>query len=349
MNSRDLTLNTLQGTNIKIPFNPFIMHLAASLSKIDYCHDYCQNAELLADAQLKCADFFGIDHVNVSTDAYREASAWGIEINWESHTPVPRSFLNWKDFDAIEDPDMSSAPRVQNRVEAVRLLKKKSGSDQCVIGWIEAPFAELSCLFGLVNVLMIARYPDWENIMKKLVKRILPFQIEFAKMQIEAGADVIGAGDSAASQIGPMRYEKCFYEPTKELFTTLGKKVPTFYHCCGDNQIVDKDGRDMLKLIGSTRTSNLDVDYLVDLGVAKSKVGKGVCIRGNSNTQILGSSKYSPEEVITEITNTILKGKDGKHYMFGAGCEWPWEPLDLAIRNLSLAKAITEKLGQYNT
>jgi len=194
---------------------------------------------------------------------------------------------------------------------------------------------------------MIARYPDWEKIMKKLVDRILPFQIEFAKMQIEAGADIIGAGDSAASQLGPMRYEKCFYEPTNQLFTEIGKKVPTFYHCCGDNQLVDKEGRDMLKLLGSTGTSNLDVDYQVDLTIAKSKVTKGVCIRGNSNTQILGSVKYTSEDVINEITSTIMKGKEGKYYMFGAGCEWPWEPLDLAIRNLSLAKAINDKLGQY--
>jgi hypothetical protein len=29
--------------------------------------------------------------------------------------------------------------------------------------------------------------------------------------------------------------------------------------------------------------------------------------------------------------------------MYAAGCEWPWAPLDLAIRNLSIAKALVEK------
>jgi len=33
--------------------------------------------------------------------------------------------------------------------------------------------------------------------------------------------------------------------------------------------------------------------------------------------------------------------------MYAAGCEWPWEPLEMASRNLGLAKALTEKLGTY--
>ena len=46
---------------------------------------HCENPpvfpQILADAQIKCSEFFGINHVNVSTDAYREASAWGVEMN----------------------------------------------------------------------------------------------------------------------------------------------------------------------------------------------------------------------------------------------------------------------------
>ena len=82
MNSRDLTLSAIDGTPEKIPFNPFIMHLAASLIDMDYSREYCQNAEELAAAQVNCAQLFEINHVNVSTDAFREASAWGIEIDF---------------------------------------------------------------------------------------------------------------------------------------------------------------------------------------------------------------------------------------------------------------------------
>ena len=81
MNSLELTLSAIKGIPEKIPFNPFIMHLAALLINVNYNHEYCKKPELLVKGQLKCAEFFGIDHVNVSTDAYREASAWGVEID----------------------------------------------------------------------------------------------------------------------------------------------------------------------------------------------------------------------------------------------------------------------------
>ena len=99
MNSRDLTLAAIEGTPERVPFNPFIMHLAATIEGIDYSQVYCQDAEALALAQIKCAKTFGIDHVNVSTDAYREASAWGVEVSFSGHTPVAAKELSFQDFD----------------------------------------------------------------------------------------------------------------------------------------------------------------------------------------------------------------------------------------------------------
>lgn len=347
MNSLELTLSAIKGTPEKIPFNPFIMHLAASLNNVDYNREYCQKANPLAEAQIKCSEFFGIDHVNVSTDAYREANAWGVEINWEGHTPVAKTPLKIEDFDFVETPDVLDNERTKNRIEAVRILKEKVGGKQCIVGWIEAPFAEICCLFDLINVLLLCKKKDWDLQIKNLIKRVLPVQKEFAKLQIEAGANIIGAGDSAISQIGPMRYEKCCLDATKELFNYIQKNVPVLYHICGNNAVVDKDGRDMLKLVSSTKAAILDLDYQVDLTIAKEKIGKKNCIRGNTNTQILGSSSYSVDDVIYEISRTIELGKPGGMYMYAAGCEWPWEPKEMASRNLGIAKALTEKIGKY--
>ena len=347
LNSHDLTLSTIKGIPEKIPFNPFIMHLAASLANVDYNHQYCQNPEILVESQIKCANFFGVDHVNVSTDAYREANAWGVEIDWESHTPVSENNLEIEDFDSIETPNILENQRILNRVTAVKRFSEKIGGSQCIVGWIEAPFAEICCLFGLVNVLLQCKKENWINIIKDLIKRILPVQNEFANLQIEAGADIIGAGDSAISQIGPMRYEKCCLDATRELFTNIQKNVPVLYHVCGDNDIVDKEGRDMIKFISSTKASIIDFDYQVDLKNAKEKCAKNNCIRGNSNTMIFGDPSYSTQDVVNEVSKTIKAGKPEGQYMYALGCEVPWEPLDLAIRNLSIAKAITEKMGDY--
>ena len=347
MNSLELTLSAISNIPEKVPFNPFIMHLAASLSNVNYNLEYCQKSDVLANAQIKCSDYFGIDHVNVSTDAYREANAWGVEMDWSSHTPVAKENLNIEDFDSVETPELSSNIRIMNRVNAVENLYKKVGDKQCIIGWIEAPFAEICCIFGLVNILKLCKYSDWDKKINHLINRILPIQMEFAKMQIEVGAHIIGAGDSAISQIGPKRYEKACLTSTKKLFNFIQKKVPVLYHVCGDNSVIDKEGRDMLKLISSTSASILDLDYQVNLQLAKEKVGEVNCIRGNTNTTILGDATYPVTAVIREISKTIEIGKPSGKYMYAAGCEWPWEPFSLACRNLGIAKALTEKMGYY--
>jgi uroporphyrinogen-III decarboxylase len=347
LNSRDLTLDAIKGTPEKIPFNPFIMHLAATIEGINYSQVYCRDAEALSSAHIKCAKTFGIDHVNVSTDAYREASAWGVEVDFTSHTPISKKELRIEDFNSTDKPDLSSSERIQNRVTAVRLLHREVGSELCIVGWIEAPFAELCCLFGLIEVLKLARKPDWNERVKALMERVLPVQLEFAKMQIEAGADIIGAGDSAVSQIGPKRYQEACLEKTQKLFHSIGKDVPVLYHVCGNNSSVDKDGRDMLKLLTSSGASIIDLDYQVDLAAAKHKIGDQICIRGNTNTSLLGDRSYGPEEVINEVTKTIEAGKPNGRFMFGAGCEWPWEPVDVVSRNLGIAKAINDKVGRY--
>ena len=347
MNSLELTLSAIKGIPEKIPFNPFIMHLAASLLGVDYNHEYCQKPNILAKAQIKCANFFGIDHVNVSTDAYREANAWGVEIEWSSHTPVAKSHLKISDFDSIEDPDLLSNQRIINRINAVKTLSENVGGEQCVVGWIEAPFAEICCLFDLVNVLKLCRYDDWDKKITSLIDRVLPIQKEFAKLQIEAGAHIIGAGDSAISQIGPYRYEKCCLKATKNLFDLIQNDIPVLYHICGDNGVIDKEGRDMLKLVSSTNAAILDLDYQVDLKLAKEKIGKKSCIRGNTNTQVLGSQTYSINDVSNEIEKTIELGKLGGRYQYAAGCEWPWEPLSMASRNLGIARTLVDKLGKY--
>ncbi|MGD9380951.1 MAG: uroporphyrinogen decarboxylase family protein [Candidatus Thorarchaeota archaeon] len=347
MNSLERTLAAIEGIPDRVPFNPFIMHLAAAVDDIDYSNAYCKRTSVLVEAQIKFAKLFGLDHVNVSTDAYREASAWGVEVDFSSHTPVAQTYLSFDEFASIERPDLQSASRVQDRVDAVRLLKEMVGDEQCVIGWIEAPFAEICCLFGLMDVLKLARRSDWNELVQGLIRRVLPVQLEFAEMQIEAGADIIGAGDSAVSQIGPKRYGEACLKSTQNLFKDIKKHVPVLYHVCGDISVVDNEGHDMLELVRNSGTSVLDIDFQVDMATAKEKIGNKVCLRGNTNTTILGNKLHTASQIKKKITQTIQAGKPEGKYMFSAGCEWPWEPLDLVLRNLQIAGELVKKLGEY--
>ncbi len=348
INSKERTLSAIKGIpEDKIPFNPFVMHLAAGLTSVDYSKEYCQKPEVLVEGQLKLVELFDIDHVHVATDAYREANAWGVDVHYESHTPAPISGteLRIEEFDTVETPNLLESQRIQDRVKAVEMLSEKVGDKLCVVGWIEAPLSELCYMFSMEKIMELGGHtqPKWEKTMKKLAERILPVQVEFAQLQIEAGADIIGVGDASVSQIGPKNYETSTLKVTQKLHRTIEKQVPALYHTCGDNS-----KSDMLELIAvAAGASVLDIDFQVDLAQAKEQVGSKVCLRGNTSTTVLGTP-CPPEEVINQVTRSIEAGKSNGMYMYAAGCEWPWKPLDIAIRNLSIAKTLIEKLGRYN-
>ena len=105
-------------------------------------------------------------------DAFHEASAWGVEIDWSGNTPDGKTYLNPETFDQVETPDLNADPRILDRVEGVRLLKERTNGTQCVFGWIEAPFAELCCLFGITPVFLMARHSDWDTRIKQYIDRI---------------------------------------------------------------------------------------------------------------------------------------------------------------------------------
>src|SRR5204862_408374 len=129
------------------------------------------------------------------------------------------------------------------------------------------------------------------------------------------------------------------------LFSEIKQQVPVLYHICGDNSTVDADGREMLQIVASTGADAYDFDTQVDLELARQKIGPKPCIRGNTNTQILGNVDYSIHQVIQEVERTMMIGLTIRPYMYAAGCEWPWAPRDLAFRNLSAAKALCDHMG----
>lgn len=132
----------------------------------------------------------------------------------------------------VRVPDLLSAPRMRNGIQAVGLLKERVGRDLIVEGWIEGPCAEAVDLRGLTN-LMLDFYDD-PIFVKDLFAFSVDMELRFAKAQIEAGADLIGIGDAAASLIGPELYENLVWPYEKRLVDgihAMGGR--TRLHICG--------------------------------------------------------------------------------------------------------------------
>lgn len=292
------------------PVIPFVMQFAAKVANIDY-RDYCKKGEKMAEAQLKCWKEFGYDAANVSSDAHRLADALGGELDFPKNE-VPKvidpPIKSKEDLAKSNAPDPREAERCAERLEAINMIKEEA-PELPVIGWIEGALSDASSIHGIKETLIALRKD--KEFVEDLFSFAMRFDLEFAKAQIDAGADIIGAGDSLASQISSSDFEKPL-EFTRKIFENLD--VPTLYHVCGDTT-------HQLDHLKSSKANIIDLDWQVNLKEAREKFGDEICIRGNINPSLLVSE--DPEK-IEDLSLKCIKdaGKNG-NFILSAGCEIP--------------------------
>ena len=134
-------------------------------------------------------------------------------------------------------PDPLTAVRMSDRVRAAGLFREKVGDRKLVEGWIEGPCAEAADLRG-INTLMMDFFDD-PTFVRELFEFTLQLGIRFAKAQVDAGADLIGVGDAAASLVGPDFYREFVWPYEKRLVDELhamGTRVRL--HICGNTTAI---------------------------------------------------------------------------------------------------------------
>jgi len=214
MPSRERVFAMLEGGAADcLPAMPITMMFAADLIGAKY-YDYATKSSVLAEGQIRVAEKFGVDHVSVISDPCCEAADLGATIKFFPDQPpaVDEENALLKDKTALtklKPPDPLGGGRMTNRIEAVRLLKEGVGKDKVVEGWVEGPCAESADLRG-INRLMLDFYDD-PDFVRELMDFVVQTELGFAQAQIEAGVDIMGIGDAAASLVG--RRHPCVRRP----------------------------------------------------------------------------------------------------------------------------------------
>jgi MtaA/CmuA family methyltransferase len=263
---------------------------------------------------MQCARDFGMDQVSTISDPYRETQGFGSRIEYVPDG-VPRSthpLADTKDLSALVRPDPLKSERMLDRVNAVRSYKQRCADEYSILGWVEGPAAEAATLRG-TTAFLIDTIRD-TSFLAELMDLCLAVGIEFARAQVDAGADTIGIGDAIASQISPFTYEKLIQPREKRLVRAI-KDMGAFVrlHICGDIT-------HLLPGIADLDIDILDVDHMVDMPTVREHVGSKVTIIGNIDP-VSGVHSGTP----AAIRETIVKTYEtvGNPYMINAGCEIP--------------------------
>lgn len=317
MNGRERIFAMLEGRPVdQLPLMPITMMFAGDHAGVKY-GDYATDYRQLAKAQVATARDYHFDYVSAISDPAREAADCGADIRFFDDQPpaVDEGNARLDDkhvLDSLEIPDPQTAPRMLDRVRGVALLKEIVAGDKLVEGWIEGPCAEAADLRG-INTLMLDFYDD-PAFVRRLFDFVLEMGLRFAKAQLDAGAELIGLGDAAASLIGPQLYEEFVWPYEQRLVDGLhamGAKVRL--HICGNTSKI-------LEAIGRLRCEIVDLDFFVSVADARRAMGPDQVLLGN----------LDPVRVIRDGTPESIRAalaachrQAGPRYIVGAGCEIP--------------------------
>lgn len=325
MNGRERILAMIEGKPTDcLPLMPITMMFAGDQIGAKY-RDYATDCRVLCEGQLRTAEKFGFDYVNTMSDPAGEAADCGAAVQFFPDQPPALDDSNSLLADktklvGLKVPDPHRGPRMSNRLRALEWYRQRVGRDLLIEGWIEGPCAQGADLRG-INVLM-TDFLDDPDFVRDLFAFVLELELRFARAQIEAGADLIGIGDAAASLVGPRIYEEFVWPFEKKMVDGIhaaGAKVRL--HICGNT-------RRSLDRIGQLGFDIVDLDYMVPISEARAAMGPNQVLLGNIDP-VRALRNSTPAQVTADITECHRQA--GARYIVSAGCE---VPRDTAEENL---------------
>ena len=316
MNSRERVFAMLDGRPVDcLPVMPITMMFAADQIGAKY-HAYATDYRVLAEAQIRTAETFDFDHVSAIAET-REAPDCGAVVEYFPDQPpsiveAQALLADKKTLARLKVPDPLGGGRMHDRIKGLALLKERVGRDKIVEGWMEGPCGGSADLRG-INRLMTDFYDD-PDFVRDLFDYVFQVGMRFARAQAEAGADVIGIGDPAASLVGPKLYEEFVWPYEKKMVDGLhALGVRARLHICGNT-------RRILGGMGRLGCDLIDIDSLSPLAEARQKMGPDAVLLANLDP-VRDLRNGTPDSVYA-ATHECHRQAGGR-FIVGAGCEVP--------------------------
>ena len=293
---------------------PIFMAWAANFAGHSY-RDYYLDGDVLVESQTAVTKAFNLDQLSAISDPWREASAYGMQFDYpEEGVGKPKGILirTPGDISLIKKFDITKAARPKQRIESVGKMARTMGQTHSILGWVEGPMAMYADLRGLENTML--DLIDKPEIFQQAGQILVENAIAFARAQIEAGADMVGVGDAAASIIGPDLYRRLVLNLEQKLFAAIheaGAKVKL--HICGNIT-------NIIEYMAESDADIIDVDWMLSLDKARQLVGDKITLCGNFDPSAV-LLQGSPQDVADAAKRCIQTA--GDRFVLMPGCEVP--------------------------
>lgn len=245
--------------------------------------EICKDPQLAAEVTITAAEFLKVDAAIIFADLLLPLEVMGLPFHFSpGEGPVIESPL--RSAGDIRRLQTDKASDLGYVADAVLVVAKHFGDKLPVIGFCGAPFTLASYMieggssrhYIKTKSLMYSQPQAWKELLGKLVT----VTSDYARAQVEAGADVVQVFDSWVGCLSVEDYRKFVLPRTTELIRSLkASGAPVIYF-----------GTDSSTLLPSMKETGADViglDWRIPLDEGWKRLGNRGAVQGNLDPVLL--------------------------------------------------------------
>ncbi len=304
----------------------------------------CKNAQFATDVTLQPLDRYPlIDAAILFSDILTVPDAMGLGLYFEEGEgpKFERTLQQEVDILKLTVPDMSELQYVFNAVSSIR---KALNGRVPLIGFSGSPWTLATYMVEgkggtdfLTTKKMAYARPDLLHHILEITAQTV---IQYLNAQIAAGAQAVMIFDSWGGALAHDAYIEFSLQYMQKIVngltkTSEGRKVPSI--------VFTKGGGLWLEAQAETGADALGLDWTVDIGSARKRVGDKVALQGNLDPAVLLST---PEAIEKQVSNVLASYGHGHGHVFNLGHGiTQWTPPENAGAMLA---AVREHSRQYH-
>ncbi len=277
----------------------------------------CTTPELACEVTLQPLQRFPLDAAILFSDILTVPDAMGLGLSFnEGEGPrFERPLRSAADIQALPIPDPETELRYV--LDAVRLIRRELNGCVPLIGFSGSPWTLATYMveggtsreFALIKTMLY----DQPALLHVLLDKLARTVALYLNAQIAAGAQAVMIFDTWGGALSHAAYHEFSLRYLTQIVALLnrehdGRRVPVV--------LFTKGGGQWLEAIAASGCDAIGLDWTMDIGTARTRVGDRVALQGNLDPMVLFAS---PERIRAEVAAVLASYGAGSGHVFNLG------------------------------
>ncbi|MFH1195638.1 MAG: uroporphyrinogen decarboxylase [bacterium] len=273
----------------------------------------CKTPELAAEVTIQPIDLIGVDAAIIFSDILVIPETMGMTLEMvESKGPkLFEPIRNENDVRKLKDVD--PAIELKYVLDAVSLTKKELKGRVPLIGFSGSPWTLMTYMVeggGSKNFSEVKKFIyNQPKAAHLLLDKISNITADYLSAKIEAGADAVQIFDTWGGILSPDDFNEFSLLYIEKVISQIKRKdEPVIVFAKGVHHNLER-----LASIGATV---IGLDWTMNLGEVRNRIGDKVALQGNLDPTVLYGSK---EKIRTEVVKILESFGEGNGHIFNLG------------------------------